>query len=156
METISDKLDLDGSAAVVFWRDRLFWLAMLLGPAVWYLLLKLVGPVNDGAIPWVALFWIGLVYPIVEEFVFRGVLQPALYKYKTMATSIRGISLANVITSCLFAAMHLINQPPLWAAMVFFPSLVFGWARDRYGYLHASVVLHIFYNAGFIWFFAVA
>lgn len=156
MEMTTDKWDLNKPATRVFWKDRLFWSAMCLGPVAWYLLLKLNGPLDDRTVPWVALFWIGFVYPILEEFIFRGVLQPALYENNTLASSFAGVSLANVITSLLFAAMHLINQPPLWAALVFLPSIVFGWARDRYGYIHASVVLHIFYNAGFVWFFATA
>jgi membrane protease YdiL (CAAX protease family) len=37
---------------------------------------------------------------------------------------------------------------------VFLPSLIFGYFRDRYDQLHASIVLHVFYNAGYIWIFA--
>ena len=71
-----------------------------------------------------------------------------------MQRSVSGISLANIITSVLFAAMHLINQPPLWAASVFFPSLAFGWLRDRYLNIHSSIALHMAYNAGFVWFYS--
>jgi len=64
-----------------------------------------------------------------------------------------GISMANVVTSLLFASLHLISQPPLWAALVFVPSLVFGWARDRYITVVPSIILHVVYNAGFAWLF---
>jgi len=36
---------------------------------------------------------------------------------------------------------------------VFFPSLVFGYFKDRTGRLTAPILLHIFYNAGFLWLF---
>ncbi len=111
-------------------------------------------PVRRGDVPWRALLWIALIYPVLEEFVFRGGIQPALQRDARLCSSAFGISLANVATSALFAAMHLFNQPPLWAASVFFPSLIFGGARDRYGNIQACTVLHICYNAGFVWFFS--
>lgn len=104
--------------------------------------------------PWRALLWIALIYPVLEEYVFRGGLQAALFRNTQLSRAWLGISLANVATSIVFAAMHLINQPPIWAMLVFFPSLVFGWMRDRYDKLHASIALHVVYNAGFVWFFS--
>lgn len=104
--------------------------------------------------PWHALLWIAAVYPVLEEYVFRGGLQATLYRNTRMSWSWLGISAANVTTSIVFAAMHLISQPPAWAMLVFFPSLVFGWVRDRYDRLQASIVLHVVYNAGFVWFFS--
>lgn len=98
----------------------------------------------------VDLLWVALIYPLLEEVVFRGGLQPGLFARGCLHRSIAGISAANIITSVLFAALHLFNQPALWAALIFFPSLVFGWARDRYGNITASIVLHMFYNAGFV------
>jgi membrane protease YdiL (CAAX protease family) len=38
------------------------------------------------------------------------------------------------------------SKAPLWAASVFSPSLVFGWAFDRYKNICAPVVLHFAYN----------
>lgn len=111
-------------------------------------------PLRDGPAPWGTLLWVVLLYPVVEEYVFRGVLQPALLTKLFLKRSIAGLSIANVLTSILFAATHLINQPPLMAALVFFPSLVFGWMRDRYANIHASIVLHMAYNAGFVWLYS--
>jgi membrane protease YdiL (CAAX protease family) len=45
---------------------------------------------------------------------------------------------------------HLINQPPLWAASVFFPSLVFGYFKDRHQTVVTPFLLHAWYNAGFL------
>lgn len=111
-------------------------------------------PIRAGAAPWNSLLWIALLYPALEEFVFRGGIQPALTSRAGFGTSVAGVSLANVATSGLFASMHLINQPPLWAASVFLPSLIFGWARERYGNIQACTALHITYNAGFVWLFS--
>jgi len=109
---------------------------------------------TSGPAPWQALLWIGLIYPVLEEYVFRGGLQAALYNNTRLSGSWLGISCANIATSVFFAAVHLINQPPVWAMLVFFPSLVFGWMRDRYEGLHACIILHAIYNTGFVWFFS--
>ncbi len=45
------------------------------------------------------------------------------------------------------------SHGPLWAALVFFPSLVFGFFKDRTKHLVAPVILHVFYNAGYFWLF---
>ena len=109
---------------------------------------------SAGEPPWRELLWIALIYPVLEEYVFRGGLQAALYRNTRLGKSWLGISLANIVTSIAFAAMHLVNQTALWAMLVLFPSLVFGWMRDRYDKLHACITLHIIYNAGFVWFFS--
>ena len=64
------------------------------------------------------------------------------------------LSHANILTSVLFTALHFINHPPLWAAAVLFPSLVFGLFKDRSGGLAAPIILHVFYNSGYFWLFA--
>jgi len=101
------------------------------------------------------LLWLklSLLMPVLEEIVFRGGLQAGLYSRNPFSRSKAGISLANLITSVVFAALHLISQPPAWAALVFIPSLVFGWARDRYDRVLPCVLLHAVYNAGFVWLF---
>lgn len=91
-----------------------------------------------------------LVYPPLEEIIFRGGLQPALLSVSRLSRARFGITYANVVTSAVFAAVHLVTLPPLWALLVFVPSLVFGAARDRYDGIAASIVLHMFYNAGFV------
>jgi len=61
---------------------------------------------------------------------------------------------ANAITSVLFTLAHLSVNPVYLSVAVFVPSLIFGYFRDRYDQLHASIMLHVFYNAGYIWIFA--
>lgn len=125
---------------------------MTAGPVVWILLWVLNGNQFSltTTLPLYTLLLVIVVYPVLEEIVFRGALQGWLLSHNKFATRfLPGITLANIITSLVFALFHLINQSPAWAFMIFFPSLVFGWARDRFGFLTASIALHSFYNAGF-------
>ena len=143
-------------------------LAALAGPCVWGILYWVfdqplasrlhearVWGLTDTAFLHALLFAV-LIYPLLEEIVFRGALQGFLIERlsgKRLPNWLGGLSLANLITSVVFAAMHLFNQSPLWAALIFFPSLVFGWAREATGGLMAPVLLHMFYNAGFYFLF---
>ncbi len=146
--------DAHSSHRQVFWRDWCFWVALLLGPLCWFTMKILGLKAQSSGITWQVVLWTGLIYPVLEEFVFRGGIQLELYKHSVFRNTIGSVSVANIITSLVFAAFHLINQPPLWAAAVFFPSLAFGWARDRYHHVRASIVLHCFYNVGFILLFS--
>lgn len=78
-----------------------------------------------------------LVTPIVEEILFRGVLQGKL--------RVAGVpfALTAVIVGALFAAAH--GQ---WnvAVDVFFMSLVASYVRERTGQLWASIIIHILKN----------
>ncbi len=51
-------------------------------------------------------------------------------------------------------ALHVVRRPGMLSVGVFIPSLVFGFFRERYGNLYAPIALHIFYNAGFVLYFA--
>jgi len=134
------------------WRDAAFYAALLAGPVCWLILISAGLPVVG---PPTLIFWLKLtvLMPVLEEIVFRGGIQTALISKPLFARSWGGISLANLVTSVLFASLHLISQPPLWAALVFIPSLVFGWARDRYNAVLPCVLLHSVYNSGFVWLF---
>ena len=97
------------------------------------------------------LFRTVVVAAVLEETVFRGLLQASLFDKPRMRGFIWArISYANLVTSIIFAAFHLFTQPPLWAMSVIVPSLVFGWARDRTQSVIPSMVLHAWYNLGFI------
>ena len=129
--------------------DSHFLFAVLLGPVVWLVLYVAFKPAVSAA-SLQALLMVCLIYPVLEELAFRGFIQSWLKEKPAFAKfPIAGLSNANLVTSVIFAAAHLFNQPPLWAASVFFPSLVFGYFRDRFDRVWPSIILHCWYNAGF-------
>ena len=110
------------------WRDPLFWLAIMAGPLCWLLLYLLLRPASPQwswplAAPAEYLLPV-LLYPVLEEIVFRGLLQELAQEFISRR-AIGPLSLANLLTSLVFTGFHFLNHTPLWAALVFFPSLVF-------------------------------
>ncbi|MFT7223395.1 MAG: membrane protease YdiL (CAAX protease family) [Cellvibrionaceae bacterium] len=92
--------------------------------------------------------WLVLIYPVLEEIVFRGLIQDYCNrKFKGSRCGV--ISYANFSTSIVFASAHLFHHSLLWSILAFFPSLLFGFARERYNNLTAPIVLHVFYNLGY-------
>jgi len=98
-------------------------------------------------------FGLVLLWPVLEEIIFRGGLQPALAVTAWGRRSRGGVTLGNVVASLIFAGFHLFAHPPLWALAVFFPSLLFGYFRDRHDSLLSPVILHVSYNLGYYWLF---
>ena len=94
-----------------------------------------------------ALFFLILFYPVIEELAFRGVIQEFIASKTKSFRSFYYLTVANVVTSLLFVAMHFVHHPPLWAVLVFIPSLIFGYFKDQYGHIVPSIFLHMFYNA---------
>lgn len=131
-------------------RDRHMLVALAAGPLCWGMMTLAGVPRPVGRPPVDVLVYGVLISPLLEEFVFRGGLQVFLLRHAAMARKIAGLSTANVLTSVAFAAMHLWSQPPLWAASVFVPSLVFGHLRDRFDSILPAFVVHALYNAGFL------
>lgn len=98
-----------------------------------------------GAAAWLSFV---LLQPVLEELVFRGVLQGELLQW-TRGRRSGPFTRANLWTSAAFAAAHFLVQPPAWALATFVPSLVFGHLRDRLRSAWPAVLLHGFYNLGF-------
>lgn len=124
---------------------------MSLGPVTWLLMGGLLKqPLSLAAgVSLVTLVTLIVLYPVLEEIVFRGAVQGWLLERLPGHFVQPWLTKANVLTSVLFTGFHFINHSPVSAVLVFLPSLVFGWARDRYTALTGSIALHIFYNAGF-------
>lgn len=132
--------------------DRQFAAALAAGPAAWLALaLALNVHSNPGwvlADP-VRAFALVAAWPLVEEALFRGTIQPTLLRTPWGAREAWGVTTANVATGVLFSAAHLATQSPEWAAAAFAPSLVFGHFRERSGSIAPGAALHVFYNAGY-------
>jgi len=132
-------------------RDPPFRFA-LLGGALFWLVLWLSVPTRPAKPAEVfsrGFLLLILFWPVVEELVFRGILQAELYRVSWARQSRFGISAANVLTSILFTLAHVPHHPPLWAAAVIVPSLIFGYFRDRTCAVYPSILLHVYYNLGY-------
>ncbi len=139
------------------WRDAQFGAALAAAPFFWWILLWWNSPVAlNPAWPLhmpLLFLLLALVYPVVEELVFRGALQGTLYRQRWGSRRLGPISTANFFTSLLFAGFHFFYHAPLWAALVFLPSLLFGYFRDKYQRVLPAIILHVLYNAGYFWLF---
>ena len=126
--------------------DKAYLIALLLPFPIWIYFSDFKG-INYLSVNEILMLLI--LFPVTEELFFRGIIQPIIYK--KFSKTWRSISVANVLTSLLFSVTHLFNHNPIWALSTFFPSLVFGWSKDRYNTLLAPLMLHCYYNAG--WFY---
>lgn len=93
-------------------------------------------------------FAVIIVYPVLEEFAFRGAVQTMLLRWFSVALG--PLTGANLITSLLFAGAHYAMQPHPLTWLVFIPSLAFGWSRDRHQSLAGCIGLHMLWNAAVV------
>lgn len=140
-------------------RDRQFIVAVVAAPLVWaalYFSLSASAPsawFAQSSKAWLFFLLPVLVYPVLEEIAFRGLIQETLFSQSWGKKNWLNFTLANFLTSGLFVAAHFFYHQPWWALSVFVPSLVFGFFRDKYHSVIPSILLHIFYNFGYIWLF---
>jgi uncharacterized protein len=141
-------------------RDKLFLVAVIAAPLVWFgLYFFLRAPVPSlwfiQSYKAFLLFLLPVfVYPVLEEIAFRGLIQETLFAQNWGKKNWLNFTVANFLTSVLFVAAHFFYHQPLWALSVLIPSLVFGFFRDKYQSVIPGILLHIFYNFGYIWLFA--
>jgi membrane protease YdiL (CAAX protease family) len=139
--------DLGLRSARAWLADPRFGLALLAGVAFWLLLAwrGAIGPAYGLA----TLFSLVLLQPLLEELLFRGLLQGKLAALAWGRRRFAGLTRANWTVSLLFTALHFVSHPPLWAAGVLLPSLAYGYFRDRHDSVLPAIALHVFYNAGY-------
>ncbi len=88
---------------------------------------------------WSLVLGVGIVAPVFEEFLLRGLLLGAL-------RHLMGEHVSVALTAGLFAVMH-IGQYPLGIVLLIVPmGVVFGYARTRTGSIWAPVLLHVLNN----------
>ena len=127
-------------------------LAWLMALPVWVLLGLLLGPQLRAPTQLTALLSLVLLQPLLEELVFRGLLQGvALRLLRRQGRVLRcgPVSLANLLVTAAFVALHLVVQPLPWALAVALPSLVLGHLREHCQSLGPVILTHAYYNAGF-------
>ena len=122
-------------AAIVFWivlyfisppEDSRNW---LLAAPVWYLKLA-------------------LLYPFLEELVFRGLVQSQVFRF-LRKNKLGLFTLSNVLASLVFCGFHMFTHNPVWVGLLIIPSLYFGFLKDKYHSLKQPVLMHAFFNAGY-------
>ena len=89
-----------------------------------------------------------LIFPVLEEIVFRGLIQDYLSNKITDWDSFLGITWANWLTTLLFCATHLVTRSLLVASLVIVPSLLLGALRDRGFSITALAAIHVYWNGG--------
>ena len=132
-----------------FFRDRQFLAALAAGVLFWLALAYIWPNPHADTMTLTALLSLCLFQPVMEELIFRGVIQTELLRKRWGQRNRAGFSTANWITSVAFAALHFVSHPPLWAAAVLAPSLLFGYFRERHRSLYPPLALHIYYNTGY-------
>lgn len=92
--------------------------------------------------PWGAILALlaAVVAPVVEETLYRGLLQPAV------RAAGAGPWTAIIGVAALFALMHWPVVPPPAVAALFVLGIALGWARERTSGLAAPVVAHAVFN----------
>jgi hypothetical protein len=130
-----------------FARDRQLWLAAAVAPLSLAVVAWLVPNARGSMLISLPLVLSLVVWqPMMEELLFRGVLQGQLDRNRWAQRQYAGFTGANYATTLLFMLAHLVHHPPLWAAATFAPSLIFGYFRDRHRQIYPSMLLHAFYN----------
>jgi len=128
-------------------RDRYFWLALVAGIAtVWLFRERLSLLATNLEFSWPLVLSLVIWQPLVEEILFRGVVQGQLVKTHWGARSYAGMTVANIVSSLAFAAVHIVNNDALLASSVLLPSLLYGYFRDRFTSCLPSIALHCAYN----------
>ncbi|MEO5862624.1 MAG: JDVT-CTERM system glutamic-type intramembrane protease [Burkholderiales bacterium] len=132
-----------------FFRDWQFVAAVVAGLLFWVFLAGVSTGVRRPTREVDVVLLLCLLQPLMEELIFRGVLQGELLRRSWGKRKWMGISAANAATSIAFTALHFLSHPPLWAAGVMIPSLLFGHFRERHTSLYPPICLHIYYNTGY-------
>lgn len=134
-----------------FAADQSFYAALAAAPLALLILHWMMPSWSNGVQVQASILLSLLIWqPLVEELLFRGVIQGQLIRRAWARRCILGLSVANITTSLLFAAAHLAYHAPWWAIGVMLPSLLFGYFRDRYGHILPSVLLHAAYNGSYL------
>ena len=134
-----------------FLKDRLFIVALVAALPVWAIIWIKVAPtftITNQSLLLIVVITV-VWHPILEELLFRGIIQGSLIKKPFAQKQLIGLTAANWITSLLFVVAHFWYQPVAWALTVIFPSLIYGFFRDRYSSIYPCIALHAVYNGGF-------
>lgn len=145
------------------WRENLGLLAPRAGQAVLWMAVYLAWMLITNAImnwrgPWDFSIWarspmivnvlrvlaVGILGPIAEELIFRGLLYDRLSRRRI------GPTVAIVLLAAVWAAIH-IGYPPGVIAVLFVDGLLLGFARRQTGSVILPILMHVMWNLYAIW-----
>ncbi len=134
-----------------FYESRAFLLCAMIAPLAWTIMAWVLSVHSISLVHiWSAGFISVVIWsPFWEELLFRGLVQSELIERGWIRPWLCGLSGANIFASLLFTFFHFWSHSPIWAALVFFPSLVFGYLRDRFNSTVPSILMHMWYNSGY-------
>ena len=89
-----------------------------------------------------------LLFPILEEIVFRGLIQDYISLKLSTWDKYLGITTANWLTTLLFCLTHFVTRSFIVALLVIVPSLLLGALRDRGFSIKALAAIHVYWNGG--------
>ena len=107
--------------------------------------LVMLDSVSAGGWRWGIMALIVFVVPVVEETIYRGLLQESLRRHRTLTNG--SVWMSITITSVLFALMHGGVATVEGLVSLFILSLGLGWVHARTGRLIAPIMMHAGYNA---------
>ena len=99
------------------------------------------------------ILWQLIAVGYAEEYFYRGYMQTRLRQaFGPSRLRFLGAQIGAPfwITALLFTAGHSLVQFQWWQPAIFFPSLVFGWLRERTGNVLAPALFHAFSNVAMI------
>lgn len=87
---------------------------------------------------------------VPEEMFYRGYMQTRLDELWGKRWSVFGVLLGPgwLVTCFVFAIGHSVVQVQWWHIFIVFPSLIFGWLRERTGSIVAGALFHAICNIG--------
>ena len=124
---------------------------MVGAPVVWAAIAWIFGPDSDfGSFArWpLRAVAILLIFPVLEEIVFRGLIQDYISVKLSTWDIYLGITSANWVTTLLFCLTHLVTRSFIVALLVIVPSLVLGSLRDKGFSIKALAAIHVYWNGG--------
>ena len=120
------------------------WLQGAPGSPIAHVTLDLLVNSAPGGWWWAIALGAMLAAPLVEEILYRGIIQQALRRMKV------GRWWAILFTSGIFVLMHLpaLSTETLVGSLgaLFMASIIFGWIREWTGRLAASISAHVLFN----------
>ena len=126
---------------------------------VWYIPLYdfwvglVAGKKYIGTMPkelWMTIAYHFFYVAIPEEFFYRGYMQTRFNEVYPKKIRIFGVSVGMglIWTSVLFAFGHSVVMLQWWHFAIFFPSLLFGWMREKSGGILSGAMIHACCNVG--------